>query len=321
VSTDSCSRASIPASLFKGANRALAPQLLEIVEGLEEWWPMTLRQVFYQAVAALAIRNTHAQYRRVMGIFKRLRESDVLPYHAMEDRSRRTTDKRGLSGLAEFVHENLETALNPRYYHRCYLQGQKRYVEVSLEKDALAPLVEDACWPLCTRVNMTRGHLSVTMVEQIAGRMNTAMQRGQECVLLHFGDLDPTGVQIPLSVQAALERVHGLRVSLVVGGLTPEQCVAYALPQSLDAEKATDPNIKRWRQRYPGQAPTELDALHPRDLMQLVERQLLALYDDSMIEEQRAKERADELVLKRMRASMLAHLRSAFPHLMREVDQ
>ena len=306
--------------LFKGDNRALAPKLLEVIFGLEEYWPLSLRQVYYQAVAKLLVLNEHKQYRRIGGICKTLRENDILPWRAMEDRARRTTDKRGLSGLPEFLRENLETTLNWRYYHRCHLQGQARYVEVTVEKDALAPLIEDVCWPLCTRMSVTKGQPSVTLMEQIASRMEAASRRGQDPVLLHFGDFDPTGVQIPLSMKSTLFGVHGVDVDVVAGGLTPEQIQEHNLPQSIEAAKEQDPNYRRFIERYGNQPPTELDALHPALLQEIVRKTLLDCYDDEQIREQEARERKDERVLKRMRRSVLAHLRARFPDEMSGLD-
>ena len=299
---------------FKGDNRDLVPKLLEVIWELDRYWPMSLRQIYYRAVAALLVANNIKQYRRIMSVCKTLREKDVLPWRAMEDRARRTTGKRGLSGLEEFLESNLESALNWRYYHRCHLQGQQQYVEVTVEKDALAPLVEEVCWPLCTRMSVTKGQPSVTLMEQIARRMEGAMQRGQSPMLLHFGDLDPTGIQVPISMHNTLFEVHGLDVEVIHGGLTPAQCRAYHLPESLDAAKAEDPNYGRWIARFgQDQAPTELDAVHPATLQELVRASILDCYDDDLMRVQQAKEREDTEVLRAMRRSMLTHLRGEFP--------
>ena len=268
----------------------------------------------------MAPSSNLGQYRRIGSVCKALREHDILPWRAMEDRARRTTAKRGLSGLQEFLRNNLESALNWRYYHRCHLQGQEAYVEVTVEKDALAPLVEEVCWPLCTRMSVTKGQPSVTLMQQIAERMEAAEQRGQTPILLHFGDLDPTGVQVPLSMRKTLFDVHGLDVEVIHGGLTPAQCVEHHLPQSLDAAKADDPNIERWYQRFPDQTPTELDAMHPAVLQETVREALLDCYDDERMREQQEMEKEDEKVLRRMRRVMLDHLLAVFPEQMEGLE-
>ncbi|MFL7811960.1 MAG: hypothetical protein AB8I80_25205, partial [Anaerolineae bacterium] len=175
---------------------------------------------------------------------------------------------------------------------------------------------EDVTSRLCTRMSVTKGQPSVTLMQTIAERMEAAERRGQSPMLLHFGDLDSTGVQIPLSMEKTLWDVHGIDVEVIHGGLTPEQCVEHNLPQSLDAAKPQDPNTARFHQRFPGQAPTELDAMHPAILQDTVREALLDCYDDEQMREQQEKEKEDEKVLKRMRRSMLAHLRTTFPEQM-----
>ena len=59
--------------LFKGENRQFALQLIEIIHNLKEYWALTVRQVYYQAVAGLLIENKDSQYRRVSRVLTRLR--------------------------------------------------------------------------------------------------------------------------------------------------------------------------------------------------------------------------------------------------------
>lgn len=114
---------------------------------------------------------------------------------------------------------------------------------------------------------------------------------GKNPILLHFGDLDPTGVQIPKSIQSGLLMHHGLDIEVLQVALTPQQCIDNNLPQSLDAAKPDDPNIARWYEEYGNQSPTELDALHPEQLKTLVEDSLNEVYDVDEMDEQRLKER------------------------------
>lgn len=312
---DPCTRSKIeiPDGMFKGPNKILVPQLIQAVYGLEDYWAMSVRQIYYQAVAKLLVSNEINQYRRVQRLLGILREESLLPWECIEDRTRKTTDKRGVENLQIFLQENLESMLNWRYYHRCHVQGQGNYIELSVEKDALAPLVDDVGWRYCTRVNTTRGQTSKTMIETMATRFDAAMQHGQTPVLIHFGDLDPSGVAIPRAMQKTLWKVHGLDVEVVMGGLTPAQCSEYKLLVSPDSVKESDPNIRAWRKYYPDQAPTELDALHPTELTQLVEKILLEWYDEGQMDAQQAKERKEEDVLKDMRVKTLRFLRATYP--------
>ncbi|MCF7977769.1 MAG: hypothetical protein K9L82_07085, partial [Chromatiaceae bacterium] len=76
--------------LFKGANRELADALISIVTEMREYWPLTVRQVYYQAVSRLLVSNHINQYRKVSRNLTTLRRHDLLPWSAIEDRTRRT---------------------------------------------------------------------------------------------------------------------------------------------------------------------------------------------------------------------------------------
>ena len=135
---------------FRGPNRDLAGVLLAIVTALDDYWPLTVRQVFYQAVAKLLLPNNRNAYNRVSRILTTLRREDALTWDAIEDRTGRTVDKRGVPDLRAFVQEQMETFLQWRYYHRCYVQRQAVYVEVATEKDALSSILEEAVWQFYT---------------------------------------------------------------------------------------------------------------------------------------------------------------------------
>ena len=306
-------------NLFRGSNRLLAEQLINVVMGLEAYWPMTLRQVYYQGVTQLLVQNDHSEYRRIGNIMERLRRAEILPWACIEDRTRTTSDKRGVPNLHAWLREQLEGMLNPAYYKRCYLQEQPVYVEISVEKDALSQIVQNAAWMYCTRVTVTRGQISATALNNMADRFDLAIMNGKEPILLHFGDLDPTGVQIPLSIQNGLLRHHGIRANVRQVALTPAQCVEHNLPQSLDSAKGDDPNFERWRQRFGDHSPTELDALHPKILGDLVEQTLINVYDGGAISEQKRIESQERNRLKEMRLMTMNFLRSTFPTEMRGI--
>lgn len=305
--------------LFRGRNRQLAPALIALVWQFRDYWPMTLRAFYYQAVSALLVENTEAEYRRVGKILALLRREELIPWRSMEDKTRRTTDKRGLPEVSEFIEGQLESFLDPRYYGRCYIQEQQVHVEVSVEKDAISNHVEEAAWMFCTLVNVTRGQPSATLLNNMAERFDKAIMQGKEAVLLHFGDLDPTGVQIPRSIAEGFAEHHDIMVDVRQMALTPGQCIEHNLPQSLQAAKANDPNIERWYAAYGDQAPTEIDALHPEVMKQLVESSLASVYNMDEVNDQKKKEKVERRILQKMRKSVVSHLCDDYPDMMREV--
>lgn len=305
--------------LFRGANRQLAISLIELVNSFEAYWPMTLRGFYYQAVSHLLVPNNLREYRRISKILAELRRADLVPWFAMEDKTRTTSDKRGEENVEGYIQRDLDQFLHPKFYQRCYIQNQPVYVELSVEKDALSDHVKDAAWRYCTRVSVTRGQVSATMLNEMAERFDKAIMRGLQPILLHFGDLDPTGVQIPKSIKSGLLEHHGLDVDVRSIALKPEHCRQFSLPQSLDAAKAGDPNYRRWVAEYGNQSPTELDALHPEHLKALVRDALESIYDVGEIDEQQQREEQERELLATMRRKTILFLREAFPDYMREV--
>jgi hypothetical protein len=303
--------------LFIGRNRQFAADLIKIVNDLRGYWPLTVRQAYYRAVAALLIPNAQNEYRRVSRILTDLRRNDLLPWHAIEDRTRRTIDKRGVPDLQTWAAEQMESFMDPRYYGRCYVQHQRVYVEVATEKDALASIVEEAVWMFCTRLNIVRGQVSATLVNAMAERFEKAAYRGRRPVLLYLGDLDPSGVAIPKALVRNMANHHGVEVELVRVGLNPDQVKMHCLPEDPEAAKTQDPNYSAWLAEYGDQAPVELDALHPATLTQIVQSALSATYDMSQVEAQKAREAEDREVIKVIRRRVEDVVFGEFPEVFR----
>ncbi len=141
---------------------------------------------------------------------------------------------------------------------------------------------------------------------------------GQEPKLIYFGDLDPTGVTIPRALVRNMEDHHGVSVELVRASLNPEHIKEYNLPISVDAAKESDPNYKKWIAEYGDTPATELDALHPKDLTELVENAIEKELDMTGVEGQRAKEKEERLILKRMQSNVHEYLRDEYPDVMEQ---
>jgi len=304
--------------IFKGQTKPLATALIDIADAWREFWPLTVRQVFYQAVVRSLVPNQQKEYARVSRILTTLRRADLLPWYSIEDRTRRTTGKRGLRAVDEYIQGQLDSFLNPRYYGRCYIQNQPCYVEVATEKDALSSILEDAVWPYCTRLNIVRGQVSASMVQTMAERFDKAIMLGQKPVLVYLGDLDPSGVAIPKALVRNLEQHHSVSVELVRAALNQEQIARYALPVCPEAAKASDPNYKAWVKDYGQQSPVELDAIPPDTLKGIVEDALNSLYDMSQVAEQKRIEAQERAFLRKMRNQVTDFMRSAFPEVFRE---
>lgn len=303
-------------TLFRGETKnILVPAIIETVDDLRDYWPLTVRQLYYQLVSKLIIPNALKYYSKVSRINSKLRRYNFIPWQAFEDRTRRTIDKRGISNVQAFVHDQMESFLDYRYYHRCYVQNQENYVEVAVEKDALSSIVSEAIYFYCTRLNVVKGQASATMINNMAERFEKAVFNGQKPILLYLGDFDPSGIAIPESIKSKLMEFHGVDIELRRVGLNAGQIKQYNLPESIDAAKETDPNYQKFIDRFGSMPPTELDALHPKDLINLIQIALEEVLDMSDIDQQKVIESDERVKLKTAKLDIELYGQNNFPGL------
>ena len=293
--------------------RHVVDAILKIIEDFDDYLPLTVRQVYYQLVARLILRNDKTQYRKTSRLLVQMRERELVPWSAIEDRMRYTVEKRGTTDLSRYLRDAL-TWFEPTSYGRCYVQDQSVYCEVSTEKDALASILEKEIWPYCTRLNVVRGQYSATFVEEISKRFDAAIMRGQRPTLLHFGDLDPSGVAIPKAVKKNFEKRHGISVDVQQPALTPDQVREYNLPTAIDAIKPKDPNLHAWLDLYgPAQPAVELDALSPKVLKEILRRELNQIYDISGMGDEKRAEVKERQTLARIQTDVMRLIRTNYP--------
>src|SRR5262245_57878297 len=108
-------------------------QLLELEDSLfrivESMRPMTVRQVFYQAVSAGLIEKTEQEYKNSIGErLKKMRREGRLPYHWIADNTRWMRKPRSFGSLDEALEDASSS------YRRSLWHSQDVYVEVWLEK-------------------------------------------------------------------------------------------------------------------------------------------------------------------------------------------
>ena len=290
-------------NLFRGRIKTeVVPAILEVIREFDaqELLPLTLRQLFYQLVSRQVIENNLGEYKSVSNTLGTLRDNGLVSWAAIEDRSRRLIEKRGVTDLESHIAEWAPYLF--RGYDRCLVQNQQKYVEVWTEKDALTSIIEKQTWIYCCRIVVLRGQSSRTFVNDYAERAQRAIRNGQNPVIIYVGDMDPTGCRIPYSVKNRLEKKYSIQIELDRVALNLDQIAFFELPSSPDALKPKDPNFKWFRNQGFDKA-VEVDALHPRDLQDILKQALekhLDLEDMLLQQTLQKKERSKLLRLERM---------------------
>lgn len=287
-------------------NAQLLRQIQAVLHDLHEYWPLTLRQIYYQLVAKEYIENQRTQYQVLSSILKQARIDGQVPWEAMEDRIRTHTDNTGYINARQYITTQLYYFLNN--YERNYQIGQEVYLEVWIEKDALSRIFQNEADKYRVPVQVCRGYVSVSMLNEYRKRVlqvrQTAASLGQPVprpVILYYGDFDPSGNHMFLATQQTLEqeiKLHG--VEYLREALNVEDIINYKLPHSPEALKDKDPRAARHQAQY-GNLAVELDALPPNILVQKVRQAIERELDLDILQLARQKETTEAAQIQELR--------------------
>lgn len=219
---------------------------------LEDYHPMTVRQVYYRLVSQQLIKNTRSQYQSVSRALVLARQEGAIPWDWIEDRLRRPRGVNMWHDLSCFI----DTV--KRSYRRNVWQNQDVYIECWLEKDALSGIFMDVLGPYGVTLNVGRGYDGWSSIRNAADRL----VEGADCYIQYYGDLDPSGRDIARSLGTRLE-FFDCYPEIEILALTPEDIETYNLPP--DFTKATDSRSGGFVAEF-GDIAVELDAL-PIDVL------------------------------------------------------
>ena len=264
--------------------------VLEILEELSAYKPLTLRQVYYQLVGKGLIENKVSQYNMLSALLKWARIDGYISWNDIEDRVRAYHDLSGWHNSDNFIEASLKSFL--KGYRRDLLQSQKKYLEIWIEKDALTTIFTRVACDYTVPVVVCRGFSSVSFLNEFKGRLKRLKQK--EPLMLYFGDFDPSGVEMLKAMKITLEDeldVKGIKFKRIA--LLKNDIVKYRLPHNPDALKKTDTRAKKHIEAY-GELAVELDALRP-DILEGKIKNALEKEIDMKIFKQEFKEYKDEL--------------------------
>lgn len=234
-------------------------KVLNIILELEEFKPLTLRQIYYQLVGSGFIENSVSQYGMLSKLLKHARIDGLIPWVDIEDRVRSYYELSGWKNAEKFLTNSLNQFLNN--YRRDLTLSQDVYLEIWIEKDALSSIFTRVASQYTVPVVVCRGFSSVSFLNDYKMRLSTSQSRRP--VLLYFGDFDPSGVEMLKSMEITLKdelKVEGIEFKRIA--LQKEDIDFYKLPHSPEALKKNDTRAKKHIAMY-GELAVELDALPP----------------------------------------------------------
>ena len=217
--------------------------------------PMTVRQVFYQATVKGIVEKTEAGYTKVQTDLVFMRKFGFLPYDWLADNTRWQRKPRSFNGIEEALQDTA------KFYRKNLWASADCYVEVWLEKDALAGVVFPVTAAYDVRLMVARGYASLSFLHTAAEYIRSL---DVPTYLYHLGDFDPSGVNASEKIEETLrELAPDADIEFERIAVRSWQIEEWNLPTR--PTKASDTRSKKF-----GDISVELDAIDPDRLRSLV---------------------------------------------------
>lgn len=263
--------------------------ILDAFEELDK--PVTVRQMFYRLVSASAIPKSEAQgYRPVQRQLLLMRREKVIPYDWVADNTRWMRKPRTYNGLSDFFKRSTE------FYRQSLWADAEAYVEVWLEKDALAGVLYPITATYDVPLMVSRGYSSESFAYEAAENIQ---EQDKPAFIYYLGDFDPSGWQMAENLEQKL-REFGADITFKRLAVTPQQ--AETLPTR--PTKKTDTRHQRFAELFGEDAESvEVDAIHPNKLREIVQEAIEQHIPPGILDAVDLEEEAAKEILQKLQAT------------------
>lgn len=280
---------------------------------------LTVRQMYYQFVARGLMPSGQREYKKIVNALTKARYSGRFGLDLIEDRTRTVHQ-----GKFTRNDDDIDAALNqasdwvremPSFFlARDRWYNQPVHVSVWVEKEALAGIFEPVCNQLGVSWLACKGCPSVSALWDWVKTANNAHNYhahplryaypnmpvvtenhdggAERCVILYFGDHDPTGFMIPRAAQDGVNKLMAvsgnhmdIRVKRVA--LNMDQILQHNPPPFW--AKTSDTRYRGYVEEHDTEEAWELDALDPAMLRTLIQDEVDALFDYHIFETAQAE--------------------------------
>jgi len=219
-----------------------------------------VRQLFYQLTSNGVIEKTEAQYKStVIRLLSRMRREKEIPFDWIADNTRWMRKPSSYSSLEAMLENTART------YRRSVWDSQDAYVEIWLEKDALAGVFYQVTQRWDVPLMVTRGFSSLSFLHTAAEEIKDQSARGKETFIYYFGDHDPSGRVNDRVIERDLrEFADGVDFHFERMAVTLEQIAEWSLPSRPTKTRGTHAKT------FKGDS-VELDSIPPKQLESLIE--------------------------------------------------
>ena len=270
---------------FKGGSRELIDQANDIVtEYRRQGFSLTLRQLYYQFVARGLIENTMRSYKRIGNVVSKARLAGEMDWKAIEDRTRNLEENPHWSSPGSIIRASADSFALDKW------SDQGCRIEVWIEKEALIGVIEPICEELDIDYFACRGYVSQSEQYKAGKRFQKYVASGQDVVIVHLGDHDPSGIDMTRDIERRLEMFSyqgAPNLEVVRIALNMDQVEEFGPPPN--PTKLTDSRAPDYIDRY-GYESWELDALTPNVIQGLIRDEVEDRRDDELYERRELKQ-------------------------------
>lgn len=256
-----------------------------IEEYAAQGYDLTLRQLYYQFVSRDLLPNNPQSYKRLGSVINDARLAGLIDWDRITDRTRNLQSNPHWSSPADIMRAAANSFALDKW------SDQPFRPEVWIEKEALAGVFQRVCKNLDVPYFSCRGYTSQSEMWAAGQRLARYKKRKQKPIIFHFGDHDPSGIDMTRDIIDRLEIFTG-GIKLERLALNMDQVEEYNPPPN--PAKTTDARAEGYIARF-GEESWELDALDPNTLSGLVETAIENIRDaskwDAMVEQEEENRR------------------------------
>lgn len=275
---------------FNSATLTVIEQANDIIaEYTAEGYTLTVRQLYYQFVARDLVPNNMQSYKRICSIVNDGRLAGLIDWEAIEDRTRNLETEAFWSSPKSILQSCAE-----QFKYDMWANQPKR-LEIWPEKEALSGVVERIAHKYRVPYFACRGYVSQSETWRAGQRFAEYIDNGQEVIVLHLGDHDPSGIDMSRDNRSRLElftqpESHQSEhwISLKRLALNMDQVRRYRPPPN--PAKLTDSRATDYIGRF-GNSSWELDALDPKVIDQIVSAEIESHVDWGQWKKDMAREK------------------------------
>jgi hypothetical protein len=246
---------------------------------------MTVRQVFYQATVRGLFEKVESSYGRVQVDLVKMRRDGSLPYNWLADNTRWQRKPRTFDSVEDALRETAA------FYRKSLWTAADAYVEIWLEKDALAGVIYPVTAMYDVPLMVARGYASLSFLHNAAEAINALTV---PVYIYHLGDFDPSGVNAGEKIEQTLrEMAPDAEIYFERIAFSPEQIAEWDLPTR--PTKKADTRSKGF-----GDISVELDAIDPNVLREIVQEAIERHLPPDQFEILKAAEQSEREIIARL---------------------